>query len=64
MGLYLFFFFGQKLIPDFGPLTETECFVLVKEYFLYLKLVSKNWVGYLSVSFSKAILNVFVPDFF
>ena len=37
----------------FGPLTEIECFVLVKEYFLYLK------IGYLWVGFSKAILNIF-----
>ena len=42
----------------FGPLTENECFVLDKEYFLYLKLVSQNWVGYLWVGFSKAILNI------
>ena len=43
----------------FGPLTEIECFVLVKEYFLHLKLFSENWGGYLSVDFSNAILNNF-----
>ena len=43
----------------FGPLTKIDCFVLVKEYFLYLKLVSENWVGYLWVGFSKAILDIF-----
>ena len=43
----------------FGRITEIECFVLVKVYSLYLKLVSENRVRYLWVGFSNAILNIF-----
>ena len=49
----------KNLFQIFGPLTEIECYVLVKECFLCLKLVSENWVGYLWVGFSKTLLNIF-----
>ena len=43
----------KNLFQIFGPLIEIEYFVLVKEYFLYLKLASENWVGYLWLAFQK-----------
>ena len=54
-----FSFLVKNSFQIFGPLTEFECFVLVKDYFLYLKLVSQNWVGYLCLGFSNDILNIF-----
>ena len=54
----------KNLFQIFGPLIEIEYFVLVKEYFLYLKLASENWVGYLLVAFQKPYWLFLAPDFF
>ena len=59
MGFISFSSLVKNSFQIFGPLKEIGCFVLVKGYFLYLKLVSENWVGYLLVGFSKAILKLF-----